>query len=130
MDKIAEQLPVFQFLPEISDALKKYKGVLISAAPGAGKTMLIPELLSQVAGNGQILLVEPRRIAARAAAMGIAAIHGLVPGKDCGYAVRGEKCGDDNCRIMARICSKDLSIRLTSSTFTPAPLAIRFLRDA
>ncbi len=97
----AEQLPVFQFLPEISDILKQHGGVLISAAPGAGKTMLVPKLFSDIAGSGQVLLIEPRRIAARSAAMGIAAIHDLVPGKDCGYAVRGESLGNENSRIMA-----------------------------
>ena len=97
----AEQLPVYQFLPEISAVLKKNNGVLISAAPGAGKTMLIPKLFADVAGTGQVLLIEPRRIAARSAAMGIAAIHDLVPGKDCGYAVRGESLGNEHSRIMA-----------------------------
>ena len=85
------QLPVAELLPQISPALRSCRTVVIHAEPGAGKTMLVPEFIHRHCPDGMTILVEPRRIAARAAAAGIAAIHGFTLGKECGFAVRGEK---------------------------------------
>ena len=86
------ELPVFGKLAEISAALDEFHAVLITAEPGAGKTMLVPVLVKERMTKGLTILVEPRRIAARAAAYGIAGMHGLHVGEDTGFAVRGENC--------------------------------------
>ncbi len=64
-------LPILKALPEIREKLKKSDFLLISAEPGAGKSTLVPlALLDESFPNGEkILMLEPRRIAARAAAV-------------------------------------------------------------
>lgn len=84
-------LPVAAVLPEIKDALLRERSAIITAEPGAGKTMLVPQLCRELCAPGRVILVEPRRIAARAAAAGICAVHNLTVGRECGFAVRGEK---------------------------------------
>ena len=86
------ELPVFQHLDEISAALASGGAAVIAAEPGAGKTMLIPVLIREIAPRGLTILVEPRRIAARAAAYGIAGMHNFTVGRETGFSVRGEQC--------------------------------------
>ena len=65
-----------------------------TAAPGAGKTTLVPPALlcAPFTAGKRIDLLEPRRVAARAAAQRIAALLGEKCGESCGYIVRGESC--------------------------------------
>lgn len=95
------QLPVYHHLNEISKAFSSRRTAVIAAEPGAGKTMLIPVLARETVSGGSVILVEPRRIAARAAAYGIAAMHGFTAGKETGFAVRGEKCDCQKDGILA-----------------------------
>jgi len=89
MLKDFSRLPVSGFLPEICSAVQTYRNCIVSAAPGAGKTMLVPVAL-KAHFPGKVLLVEPRRIAAKGAASGIAAMQGFQLGKEVGFKVRGE----------------------------------------
>ncbi|MBO5667517.1 MAG: ATP-dependent helicase HrpB [Lentisphaeria bacterium] len=95
------ELPLFHHLDRISAALQEKKCAVIAAEPGAGKTMLVPVLVRSLASGGLTVLVEPRRIAARAAAHGIAGMHGLQTGRDTGFVVRGESCRCDDDGILA-----------------------------
>ncbi|KTR04514.1 hypothetical protein NS365_15135, partial [Aureimonas ureilytica] len=61
-------LPVSAVLPDVSRALAAHGSAVLVAPPGAGKTTLVPLHLLNDLPEGRILLVEPRRIAARAAA--------------------------------------------------------------
>jgi len=83
-------LPVSLVLPELLTALRDGTRALLVAPPGAGKTtMVAPALLAEPwAGDGQILLLVPRRLAARAAAEFIASQHGEQAGATFGYATR------------------------------------------
>lgn len=83
------KLPVYGKLPDISRAASERGGCILRAAPGAGKTMLVPAALSDCF-KGKILLIEPRRIAAKAAAAGIAFFRQWTLGKEAGFIVRGE----------------------------------------
>ncbi|MFS4438515.1 ATP-dependent helicase HrpB [Paracoccaceae bacterium GXU_MW_L88] len=84
----ADPLPIDAILPEIGQALADRARVVIEAPPGAGKTTRVPLfLLDRV--EGQILLLEPRRLAARAAAERMADTLGEVPGGTVGYRMRG-----------------------------------------
>ena len=71
-------LPVREILPELAEALERSPSTVLSAPPGAGKTTLVPLfLLDQPWLNGgKIILLEPRRLAARAAAGRMAALLG------------------------------------------------------
>ena len=94
------ELPVFYHLSDIADAFHSVRCAIIEAEPGAGKTMLIPALARET-GDGMTILVEPRRIAARSAAHGIARMHNWQTGRETGFAVRGESCRCDKNGILA-----------------------------
>ena len=82
--------PVHDVLPELLAALREGTRALLVAPPGAGKTTQVaPALLTEPWATGaQILLLVPRRLAARAAAEFIAGQHGERPGETFGYATR------------------------------------------
>ncbi|MBB3660423.1 ATP-dependent helicase HrpB [Rhizobium sp. BK650] len=84
------ELPVSYVLPDISVALGDEKRAILSAPPGAGKTTLVPlHLLDQPwRGDGKIVLLEPRRLAARAAASRMASLFGEQIGETVGYRMR------------------------------------------
>lgn len=88
-----DDLPVFDCLPEILQAVAANVPVVLKAPPGAGKTTGVPpELIRQnVTGDGQILLIQPRRLAARAAASQLAHRLQTDVGQRVGYHVRFDK---------------------------------------
>lgn len=82
-------LPVRSALPELSDALSSGGTAVLMAPPGTGKTTLVPLALAG-ALPGRIVVAEPRRVAARAAARRMAALLGETIGGRVGYSVRGD----------------------------------------
>lgn len=82
-------LPIDAVLPRLLAALREHGRALLIAPPGAGKTTRVaPALLNQDWCTGEILLLVPRRLAARAAAEFMAAEMGEAPGQTIGYATR------------------------------------------
>jgi ATP-dependent helicase HrpB len=90
---VVSDLPVQECLPEIIAAVRHSTPVVLKAPPGAGKTTGVPPALIEqgVAGAGQVLLIQPRRLAARAAASRLAKILGTNLGGHVGYHVRFDK---------------------------------------
>ncbi|MBB3644543.1 ATP-dependent helicase HrpB [Rhizobium sp. BK619] len=84
------ELPVSHVLPAVGAALAEQKRAVLSAPPGAGKTTLVPLYLLDQAwrGGGKIILLEPRRLAARAAANRMASLLGEQVGGTVGYRMR------------------------------------------
>ena len=83
-------LPIDDVLPEVSTALREHGRVVLQAPPGAGKTTRVPlAILEAGLTTGRILMLEPRRLAARAAAERMAVTLGEKPGETVGYRVRG-----------------------------------------
>ncbi len=80
-------LPIDSFIPAIEEQLKKGMNLVITAAPGAGKTTRLPPALSKIVSK-KVLVLEPRRMAAIAAAHRIAEEQGWHVGRDVGYQVR------------------------------------------
>ncbi|TWU60826.1 ATP-dependent RNA helicase HrpB [Rubripirellula tenax] len=97
------RLPVSDCLVEIGDAIAKQLPVVLKAPPGAGKTTGVPPYLMEtsVCGSGKILLIQPRRLAARSAAARLASIVGTTLGDDVGYQVRFDKKVTRNTRLIA-----------------------------
>ena len=84
-------LPVTSALPELADALASRGMAVLQAPPGAGKTTLVPlDLLARGVVTGRILMLEPRRLAARGAAERMAETLGEAVGQTVGYRIRGE----------------------------------------
>jgi ATP-dependent helicase HrpB len=83
-------LPIQAVLEPLKAALVAHNAVVLAAPPGAGKTTVVPlALLDQSwLGSGRILVLEPRRLAARAAAERMAATLGQPPGETVGYRTR------------------------------------------
>src|SRR5262245_56257892 len=85
-------LPIDALLPEIATTLRASRALVLVAPPGAGKTTRVaPALLDHgAAGGGQIVLLQPRRVAAQCAAARIASEQGWTLGREVGYQVRFE----------------------------------------
>jgi ATP-dependent helicase HrpB len=85
------ELPVSHVLPELAEALVSRGMAVLQAPPGAGKTTLVPlDLLARGVVQGRILMLEPRRLAARASAERMAETLGEPVGRTVGYRIRGE----------------------------------------
>lgn len=83
-------LPVSEVLGDIAAALEAGTRAVLSAPPGAGKTTIVPLHLlgAPWRGDGRIILLEPRRLAARAAANRMASLLGERTGETVGYRMR------------------------------------------
>ncbi|MEO6299422.1 MAG: ATP-dependent helicase HrpB [Paracoccaceae bacterium] len=84
-------LPIEDVLPDLRAAIAARGMAVLQAPPGAGKTTLVPlDLLASGLIAGRILMLEPRRLAARAAAERMANLLGENVGATVGYRIRGE----------------------------------------
>lgn len=93
------QLPIAQVLPELKAALMA-PHIILEAPPGAGKSTGLPLwLLEQPEISGRIILLEPRRLAARSIAQYLATQLGEQPGGQVGYRMRGETCVGKETRL-------------------------------
>jgi ATP-dependent helicase HrpB len=86
----AMTLPIEPAIPELRSALAASRGIVLQAPPGAGKTTRVPLALLDVPwlGDRKIIMLEPRRLAARAAAARMSATLGERVGETVGYRMR------------------------------------------
>jgi len=90
-------LPVDSHLDEVRDALDRHRAAVLVAAPGAGKTTRVPPALVDV---GRVMLLQPRRVAARAMAARIAAERGWTLGREVGWHIRFERRFTPDTRLL------------------------------
>ncbi len=91
-------LPVDEILPEMIASLRRTPNLVIEAPPGAGKTTRVPPALLEMVG-GEVVVLEPRRIAARLAARRVASEMGEQVGQTAGYQVRFEEAVSSRTRV-------------------------------
>src|SRR5512136_323101 len=85
-------LPILEALPALGEALAGHRNVLLEAPPGAGKSTVVPLALLEAdwRRDGRIVMLEPRRIAARAVAQRMASLLGEETGQTIGFRTRLE----------------------------------------
>ena len=83
-------LPVAEGLDRLVAAVRHHGSAVLTSPPGSGKTTLVPPALT-VALGGRVVVTQPRRIAARAAARRLATLLGEPVGATSGFAVRGDR---------------------------------------
>lgn len=93
------QLPVDAVLPDILAALRDHGAVVVESPPGSGKTTRVPPAVA-TSVPGQVWVLEPRRVAARAAAARVAAERGESVGESVGYAMRLDRRAGPATRIL------------------------------
>ncbi|MDD2950650.1 MAG: DEAD/DEAH box helicase, partial [Sulfuricurvum sp.] len=95
-------LPIHDVIEELQTLLKSNNRLILQAPPGAGKTTVVPlSLLDEPwLGGKQIIMLEPRRIAARSAAARMAQLLGEKAGERVGYQIRAEKKLSEQTKIL------------------------------
>jgi ATP-dependent helicase HrpB len=81
-------LPIDSIVPQIVESLRQSRAAVVIAEPGAGKTTRVPAAL---VADGPVILLQPRRVAARAIARRIAGERGWTIGREIGWQVRFER---------------------------------------
>lgn len=92
-----DPLPIDDHLGGIVTRLREHRAVVVTAAPGAGKTTRVPPALVD---DGRVLLLQPRRVAARAIARRIADEQGWTPGREVGWHVRFDRLESRETRLL------------------------------
>jgi ATP-dependent helicase HrpB len=103
-------LPIDPFLDQIVDCVRRSRAAVITAAPGAGKTTRVPPALL---ADGPVILLQPRRVAARAIAARIAYEQGWTLGREIGWQVRFERRFSADTRLLV-VTEGVLTARLQS----------------
>jgi ATP-dependent RNA helicase HrpB len=90
-------LPIDEYIPEIVAAVRGRRALILSAAPGAGKTTRVPPAL---AADGPVIVLQPRRVAARSMARRIADERAWTLGREVGWHVRFERRFTADTRVL------------------------------
>ena len=93
-------LPIDPLLPDIIASLQRTPSLVLEAPPGAGKTTRVPRALLDAGVDGEILVLEPRRLAARLAARRVAEELGERVGERIGYRVRFDDAVSARTRVL------------------------------
>ncbi len=95
-------LPIHHVLADIKDKLSTHNRLVLQAPPGAGKTTAVPIALldEKWLGDMQIIMLEPRRLAARNAAARMAYLLGESVGETVGYQIRQDSCFSNQTKIL------------------------------
>ena len=119
-------LPIEDALPDLIDALRQARRAVLQAPPGAGKTTRVPlAMLDAGLCEGRIIMLEPRRLAARAAAERMAQTLGEPVGQTVGYRIRGDSKTTKSTRIEV-VTEGILTRMLQSEPDLPGVSAILF----
>src|SRR4051812_44616670 len=108
-------LPIDAYLDSIVDSVRRSRAVVVTASPGAGKTTRVPPALL---ADGPVILLQPRRVAARAIAARIAAERGWTLGREVGWQIRFERRFSAETRLLV-VTEGVLTARLQTDPLLP-----------
>src|SRR5690606_42122051 len=110
--------PVLEVLHDVKQALRDHPMVILQAPPGAGKSTVLPLHLIQESwlADRKIIMLEPRRLAARSVAHRMADALGEEPGNSVGYTVRVENTAGAVTRL--QVCTAGAVRRLAQCDST------------
>ncbi|HTB82341.1 MAG TPA: ATP-dependent RNA helicase [Candidatus Sulfotelmatobacter sp.] len=98
---MSERLPIYEIEREIVARLQTDRRLILSAPTGSGKSTQVPQMLLKhgLLGTGQVVILQPRRLAARLLASRVAQELGVRLGDEVGYQIRFENCTSSKTRI-------------------------------
>jgi len=98
---MAEPLPIYEIERDIIARLQRDKRLILSASTGSGKSTQVPQILLKhgLLGSGQVVVLQPRRLAARLLAARVAQELGVKLGEEVGYQIRFENCTSAKTKI-------------------------------
>src|SRR5438093_9780952 len=96
-----ERLPIYEIENDIISKLTATRRLVLQAPTGSGKSTQVPQMLLKhgLHGNGQVVILQPRRLAARLLASRVAQELGVELGREAGYQVRFENRTSGSTRI-------------------------------
>ena len=96
-----ERLPIYDLEHDIVTTLRAARRLVLQAPTGSGKSTQVPQMLLKhgLLGSGQVVILQPRRLAARLLARRVASELGVQVGKEVGYQVRFENFTSESTRI-------------------------------
>jgi ATP-dependent helicase HrpB len=98
---MADRLPIYEIEAEIIARLQSDRRVILSAPTGSGKSTQVPQMLLKhgLLGDGQVVVLQPRRLATRLLASRVAQELGVKLGDEVGYQIRFENCTSARTKI-------------------------------
>lgn len=97
--EFTDSLPVASIAGEVNDSLRANPRIVVTAPPGSGKSTLLPLTIAQGLPSGRVIMLEPRRAAARQIAMRMAQMIGERVGATVGYRMRFDSEVSESTRI-------------------------------
>lgn len=121
-DESTVNLPINNIIPTVVDKLSKSNRLIISAPPGSGKSTILPIIFArEITGNRNVLMLEPRRVAAISIARRMSDLLNEPLGQHVGYSVRFDhRYSDDTCihvlteGLLSRLLLNDPDLHSTS----------------
>src|SRR5882724_4834830 len=98
---MADRLPIYEIERDIVARLQSDRRLILSAPTGSGKSTQVPQMLLKhgLLGNGQVVILQPRRLATRLLAARVASELGVKLGDEVGYQIRFENVTSQKTRI-------------------------------